>query len=133
MLTYTTRSGDPALAAVTVDGTVFTIQSGEDGAEGVVTITVTATDADGLSVTLDLKAQIEFVPQGLLRGWRRVLIIDALGESARIPTEDLRRTWHREIENEWMSRSPSGSGRSVSARLYAASTPRGIDVALQGG
>ncbi len=82
MLTYIALSGDPALATVTVDGTVLTVRSGADGSEGLVTITVTATDADGLSVTLDLEAQIEFMPQGLLRGWRRVLIIDELGASA---------------------------------------------------
>ena len=85
VLTYIARSGDPALATVTVDGTVLTVTvpgGGGDGSEGLVTITVTAMDADGLSVTLDLEAQIEFMPQGLLRGWRRVLIIDELGASA---------------------------------------------------
>ena len=80
-LTYTARSGDPALATVTVDGTVLTISSNEDGSEGIVTITVIATDADGLSVTLDLQATIEFMPRGFMRGWRRIWITDALRES----------------------------------------------------
>ena len=73
-LTYTAVSDDPALATASVEGSILTVVSGADGGEGVVTIAVTATDADGLSVTLDLETKIEFVPRGLLRGWRRVLI-----------------------------------------------------------
>ena len=87
VLTYTARSGDAALATVSVDGAVLTVRSGADGSEGFVTITVTATDADGLSVTLELEAKIEFVPQGLMRGWRRLLIIDALEDSAQVDRE----------------------------------------------
>ena len=66
---------------MTVDGTVLTISSNEDGSEGIVTITVIATDSDGLSVTLDLQATIEFMPRGFMRGWRRIWITDALRES----------------------------------------------------
>ena len=77
---FSAADGAPALATVTVDGAVLKIRSNEEGVEGVVTITVIATDADGLSVTLDLQAMIEFMPRGLMRGWRRV-IIDAVRES----------------------------------------------------
>ena len=45
-----------------------------DGREGAVTITVTATDAGGLSVTLTFEVTVESIPRGLLRGWRRVLL-----------------------------------------------------------
>ena len=45
-----------------------------DGREGAVTITVTATDAGGLSITLTFEVTVESIPRGLLRGWRRVLL-----------------------------------------------------------
>ena len=38
------------------------------------TITVTATDAGGLSITLTFEVTVESIPRGLLRGWRRVLL-----------------------------------------------------------
>ena len=72
-LTFSAVSRDPALATARVSGGVLIVASGEGGAEGVATIAVTATDADGLSVTLELRIRIEYVPRGFLRGWRRAL------------------------------------------------------------
>ena len=53
-LTYFAGSSDPTLATATVDGDTLTLASNEDGREGAVTITVTATDEDGLLGHIDL-------------------------------------------------------------------------------
>ena len=81
-LTYFVASSDPTLATATVDGDTLTLASNEDGREGTVTITVTATDADGLSVTLTFEVTVEPMPRGLLRGWRRVLLEQAMERGA---------------------------------------------------
>ena len=44
---------------------------------GTVELTVTATDADGLSTTRTFVVTVEPMPGGLMRGWRRILLIDA--------------------------------------------------------
>ena len=76
-LTYAARSGDPGLVSVHVAGGVLTVTSTADGADGTVTVTVTATDADGLSTTRTFEVTVEPMPGGLMRGWRRVLLIEA--------------------------------------------------------
>ena len=76
LLTYTAMSSDPALATVKVHGSILTIEPNEDGEEGVVAITVTATDSDGLTVTLVFNASIEPEVPSPLRGWRAALFQD---------------------------------------------------------
>ena len=76
-LTYAARSSDAGLVAVHVAGGVLTVTSTPDGAEGTATVTVTATDADGLSVTRTFEVTVEPMPAGFMRGWRRVLLTEA--------------------------------------------------------
>ena len=83
-LTYTVGSSDPALVTATIAGTTLTVVSNEDGAEGLAILTVTATDGDGLSVTLAIEAQVEFTPRGLMSRWLRVLVTELLPD----PGED---------------------------------------------
>ena len=73
-LRYSARSSDPGLAEAEVRGGVLIVVSGEDGREGTATITVTATDADGLSAALTFEVTLESMPRGFMRGWRRALI-----------------------------------------------------------
>ena len=58
-LTYFVASSDPTLATATIDGDTLTLASNEDGSEGAVTVTVTATDDDGLLVTLTFEVTVE--------------------------------------------------------------------------
>ena len=71
LLTFAAVSSHPELATVTVRGGVLEVTSIEDGEEGSIEITVTATDSDGLSVTFTFAATIEQMQGSFLRGWRR--------------------------------------------------------------
>ena len=72
-LTYAVESSDPELVTVSVEGTNLVLLPNEIGEEGVATVTVTATDADGLTATLSFVITIEAKPQSFLRGWRKAL------------------------------------------------------------
>ena len=72
-LTYVVESSDPELVTVSVDGTHLVLLPNETGEEGVATVTVVATDADGLTATLSFVVTIESNPQSFLRGWRKAL------------------------------------------------------------
>ena len=71
-LTYAAESSDPTLITVTLDGSKLSIVSNEDGKEGVATVTVTATDVDGVTMQRSFDVTVGPVP-GILRGWRRAL------------------------------------------------------------
>ena len=72
-LTYVVESSDPELVTVRVDGTHLVLLPNETGEEGVATVTVMATDADGLTATLSFVVTIESNPRSFLRGWRKAL------------------------------------------------------------
>ena len=72
-LTYSATSSDPRLATVMVEGGVVTVVPTDNGREGVVLITVTATDRDGhsISVHFDLDIQPSQTAPLLRRPWFR--------------------------------------------------------------
>ncbi len=70
-LTFRVQSSDSQLVTVEVTDGVLTLRSAEGGEEGTVTVTVTATDADGLSTTLMFEVTVQMMPLRLLRGWRQ--------------------------------------------------------------
>ena len=72
MLRFSARSDDPAQVRATIDDGVLSIAP-DAYAEGVVGLTVTATDASGETATLRLMATVEPMPRQLLRGWRVAL------------------------------------------------------------
>ena len=76
-LTFTAYSSDTSLFLVHVEGSVLTITAGDR--EGTATVTVMATDAEGLTVAIEFQVSVEFAPRGLLRGARRVLLTETAG------------------------------------------------------
>ena len=72
--TYAAESSDPELVAVRVEGANLVLTPNEIGEGGTATVTVTATDADGLTATLSFVITIGPSPRGFLRGWRKALI-----------------------------------------------------------
>ena len=72
-LTYAVESSDPELVTVSVEGTNLVLLPNEIGEGGVATVTVTATDADGLTATLSFVVTIEPNARSFLRGWRKAL------------------------------------------------------------
>ena len=72
-LTYSGRSSAPSLAMVTVEGDELTITPNEDGDEGLVAVTATATGSDGGSMTLTFEVIVDAVVRGRLSSWRWAL------------------------------------------------------------
>ncbi|MDE0452555.1 MAG: hypothetical protein OXI90_12430 [Gammaproteobacteria bacterium] len=70
-LVFTARSSDPGLVRVHIEGGVLTLTSSDSAREGTATVTVTATDAFGLSATLTFEVTVAVSARGLLRGWLR--------------------------------------------------------------
>ena len=76
-LTYSAMVDDLDLASVSVVGSILTVTANEDGADGVVTVTATATDETGQAATLRFEVTISPRPPGGLRGWRATLATPA--------------------------------------------------------
>ena len=76
-LTYSATVDNLDLASVSVVGSILTVTANEDGADGVVTVTATATDETGQAATLRFEVTISPRPPGGLRGWRATLATPA--------------------------------------------------------
>ena len=73
-LAWNVRSSDPTVATARVLGGALLVEP-EPGAEGVVTIEATATDAHGQTATVRFEVRVEFHwPTGPTRGWRGVIL-----------------------------------------------------------
>ena len=71
-LTYAGQSSAPSLATVTIEGDELTITPNEDGNEGLVAVTATATDSGGGSMTLTFEVIVDGVVRSRL-SWRWAL------------------------------------------------------------
>ena len=72
-LTYAGQSSAPSLATVTIEGDELTITPNEDGNEGLVAVTATATDSGGGSMTLTFEVIVDGVVRSRLSSWRWAL------------------------------------------------------------
>ena len=72
-LTYSATVDKPDLASVAVVGSILTVTANEDGEDGVVTVTATATDEAGETATLRFAVTISPRPPASWRGWRSTL------------------------------------------------------------
>ena len=72
--TYGAASSAPELVAAAIHGRRLVLTSARDGSEGVATITITATDAEGRAVATSLRVRVTAPPSGVLRGWRGALL-----------------------------------------------------------
>ena len=78
-LTYSATVDNLDLASVSVVGSILTVTANEDGTDGVVTVTATATDETGKTATLRFGVIISPRPPRGLRGWRATLATPADG------------------------------------------------------
>ena len=78
-VSYGATSSAPELVAVTLDGQRLVLTSASDSSEGVATITVTATDAEGRTAATSFPVRVTARPPGVLRGWRGVLFREGDG------------------------------------------------------
>ena len=83
-LTCSAESGEPQLAAVSVEGGRLRIEPNGAGESGRVTITVTATDSDGVSAAQRFTLEVSPPRRPFGRGWR----LDWLAGAERLAAED---------------------------------------------
>ena len=81
-LSYRAESSDPALASVRVSGSVLSIEPNGEGLTGLVTVSVTATDSDGLAVEQSFMVEVSPPPQQFGGGWRLGWLTGAPAPSA---------------------------------------------------
>ena len=81
-LAYSAESSDPALASVSVSGGVLSIEPNGEGLEGLVTVTVTATDSDGLAVEHRFTVAVAAAARPFARGWRLGWMVGAPAPAA---------------------------------------------------
>ena len=74
VLHYTSHSSVPELVTAMVLDGVLVIATAPEGAEGTATITVTATDDDGLSTTASFTVVAVPYRRSFITGWRRALL-----------------------------------------------------------
>ena len=70
-LTYAAESSNPSVVRIRIENGMLIAEA---VGEGVATITVTATDGNGLSATLRFAVQVERTARSLWRGWRLILL-----------------------------------------------------------
>ena len=70
-LTYAAESSNPSVVRIRIENGMLIAEA---VGEGVATITVTATDDNGLSATLRFAVQVERAARSFWRGWRLILL-----------------------------------------------------------
>ena len=81
-LSYAAESSDPALASVAVSGGVLSIEPNGEGLEGFVTVTLTATDSDGLEAVQSFTVEVSPQSRRFGSGWRLGWLLGAPAPSA---------------------------------------------------
>ena len=81
-LSYRAESSDPALASVNLSGSVLSIEPNDEGLEGFVRVTLTATDSDGLEAEQSFTVEVSPPPQQFGSGWRLGWLTGAPAPSA---------------------------------------------------
>ena len=74
-LTWAAESSDASLASARVEGGVLRVLPNGEGREGFVTVTVTATDADGLSAEASFVVEVLPESRPFSRGWRLLWLL----------------------------------------------------------
>ena len=69
-LTWAAESSDASLASARVEGGVLRVLPNGEGLEGLVTVTITATDADGLAAEASFEVEVLPEARPFPRGWR---------------------------------------------------------------
>ena len=82
LLIYAAESSDPTVASVSVDGGAVGVAGREPG---VVAVTLTATNPDGLSATLTFRVTVERTANSYWGGWRSVLLKSPPSEDGNQP------------------------------------------------